>query len=168
MYMYNNVLPSRTTIESCVIPCTCITYIIHDFCTLYISNLFCVPNVVITNISFLSGGLVHRSNAASSSSGSGATGGVSEASGWGPPGAEKNLDLPDQDDEGYDDKSEDSKTMRLTLMEEVLLLGIKDREVSCLSLSLSLSLTPSIPMCHHFRVTHRFGMTVSHLAFVAA
>lgn len=73
------------------------------------------------------GGLVHRSNAASSSS-SGATGGVSEASGWGPPGAEKNLDLPDQDDEGYDDKSEDSKTMRLTLMEEVLLLGIKDRE----------------------------------------
>ena len=54
---------------------------------------------------------------------------MSEASGWGPPGAEKNLDLPDQDDEGYDDKSEDSKTMRLTLMEEVLLLGIKDREV---------------------------------------
>lgn len=58
---------------------------------------------------------------------------MSEASGWGPPGAEKNLDLPDQDDEGYDDKSEDSKTMRLTLMEEVLLLGIKDREVSTYS-----------------------------------
>ena len=128
MYMYNNVLK---TIESCIIPCTCMTY--YDFCTLYVSNLFCVPNEIITNITFLSGGLVHRSNAASSGSGSGATGGVSEASGWGPPGAEKNPDLPDQDDEGYDDKSEDSKTMRLTLMEEVLLLGIKDREVSTYS-----------------------------------
>lgn len=79
------------------------------------------------NINF-TGGLVHRSNAATSSS-SGASGSGSEASGWGPPGAEKNPDLPDQEDDGYDDKSEDSKTMRLTLMEEVLLLGIKDREV---------------------------------------
>ena len=77
---------------------------------------------------FYPGGLVHRSNAASSSGG-GATGGGSEASGWGPPGAEKNLDLPDQEDDGYDDQTEDSKSMRLTLMEEVLLLGIKDREV---------------------------------------
>ena len=32
-------------------------------------------------------------------------------------------------DDGYEDKGEDSKTTRLTLMEEVLLLGIKDREV---------------------------------------
>ena len=54
----------------------------------------------------------------------------SEASGWGATAkSDKDLDRPDQD-EGYDDKSEDSKAMRLTLMEEVLLLGIKDREVS--------------------------------------
>lgn len=54
----------------------------------------------------------------------------SEASGWGhSPVSDKDLDRPDQD-EGYDDKAEDSKAMRLTLMEEVLLLGIKDREVS--------------------------------------
>ncbi len=68
---------------------------------------------------FSSGGLVHRSTGASSSS---------EASGWGPPASEKDLDVPDVDD-GYEDKTEDSKTVRLTLMEEVLLLGIKDREV---------------------------------------
>lgn len=56
-----------------------------------------------------------------------------EASGWGSPASsDKDLDRPDQD-EGYDDKGEDSKAMRLTLMEEVLLLGIKDREVSLLS-----------------------------------
>ena len=79
-------------------------------------------------LSWFPGGLVHRSTAASSSGG-GATGGGAEASGWGPPGAEKNPDLPDQEDDGYDDKNEDSKSMRLTLMEEVLLLGIKDREV---------------------------------------
>lgn len=64
-----------------------------------------------------SGGLVQRST------------GTSEASGWGHPGSEKDLDVPDVD-EGYEDKTEDSKTVRLTLMEEVLLLGIKDREVS--------------------------------------
>lgn len=64
-----------------------------------------------------------------------ATGGATgesenEASGWGssPPASDRDLDRPDQD-EGYDDKAEDSKAMRLTLMEEVLLLGIKDREV---------------------------------------
>ena len=67
--------------------------------------------------------------------GRGATGGGSteaenEASGWsGAPLSEKDLDRPDQD-EGYDEKAEDSKAMRLTLMEEVLLLGIKDREVN--------------------------------------
>ena len=92
----------------CVCVCVCICFL----------NLFL----------WFSGGLVHRSNAASSSGG-GATGGGAEASGWGPPGAEKNPDLPDQEDDGYDDKNEDSKSMRLTLMEEVLLLGIKDREV---------------------------------------
>lgn len=67
------------------------------------------------------GGLVHRTGTSNASS--------SEASGWGPPGAEKDLDVPDPE-EGYDDKGEDSKTVRMTLMEEVLLLGIKDREVS--------------------------------------
>lgn len=51
-----------------------------------------------------------------------------QASGWGSPVSDKDLDKPDQN-EGYDDKVEDSKAMRLTLMEEVLLLGIKDREV---------------------------------------
>ena len=53
------------------------------------------------------------------------------ASGWGvsPSTSDRDLDRPDQD-EGYEDKAEDSKAMRLTLMEEVLLLGIKDREVS--------------------------------------
>lgn len=54
-----------------------------------------------------------------------------EASGWGsPPVPDRDLDRPDQD-EGYEEKAEDSKAMRLTLMEEVLLLGIKDREVRC-------------------------------------
>lgn len=72
--------------------------------------------------------MVHRGNTTSSgASGGGATGGGAE--GWGPPGTEKNPDIPDQEDDGYDDKREDSKSMRLTLMEEVLLLGIKDREV---------------------------------------
>lgn len=51
----------------------------------------------------------------------------SQASGWGSPVSDKDLDKPDQN-EGYDDEVEDSKAMRLTLMEEVLLLGIKDRE----------------------------------------
>ncbi len=73
----------------------------------------------------LAGGLVHRSTGASSSA---------EALGWGPPGSEKDLDVPDVDD-GYEDKGEDtSKTTRLTLMEEVLLLGIKDREVGVVQL----------------------------------
>ena len=42
--------------------------------------------------------------------------------------SDKDLDRPDKD-EGYEQGTEDSKAMRLTLMEEVLLLGIKDREV---------------------------------------
>ena len=54
---------------------------------------------------------------------------VSEgASGWGPPGA-KNADAPDKDSGGYDEEGGDSKAVKLTLMEEVLLLGLKDREV---------------------------------------
>lgn len=70
----------------------------------------------------------------SRATGSGAGGGSgdteNEASGWGASQhtSDRDLDRPDLD-EGYDDKGEDSKIMRLTLMEEVLLLGIKDREV---------------------------------------
>lgn len=70
------------------------------------------------------GGLVRRG-------GRGTTSGEtdqSEASGWGSPVSDRDLDKPDHD-EGYEDKAEDSKAVRLTLMEEVLLLGIKDREV---------------------------------------
>lgn len=48
------------------------------------------------------------------------------ASGWGPPG--KDPDLPDKDSGGYDEEGGDSKAIKLTLMEEVLLLGLKDRE----------------------------------------
>ena len=53
------------------------------------------------------------------------------ASGWGPPGG-KDPDAPDKDAAGYDEEGGDSKAVKLTLMEEVLLLGLKDREVSCL------------------------------------
>lgn len=67
---------------------------------------------------------MHRTGTGTSSSGggedSGASGRGSSAS------AEKDLDRPDRD-EGYE-HGEDSKAVRLTLMEEVLLLGIKDRE----------------------------------------
>ena len=42
------------------------------------------------------------------------------------PGAEGGVDVPDKD---YEDDGGDSKSLRLTLMEEVLLLGLKDREV---------------------------------------
>ena len=41
-------------------------------------------------------------------------------------GAEGGMDIPDKD---YEDDGGDSKSLRLTLMEEVLLLGLKDREV---------------------------------------
>jgi hypothetical protein len=51
------------------------------------------------------------------------------ATGWGPPGG-KDPDAPDKDAAGYDEEGGDSKAMKLTLMEEVLLLGLKDREVS--------------------------------------
>ena len=49
------------------------------------------------------------------------------ASGWGDAGVDP--DLPDKESAGYEDEGGDSKAMRLTLMEEVLLLGLKDREV---------------------------------------
>lgn len=50
------------------------------------------------------------------------------ASGWGLPGT-KDPDAPDKDAAGYDEEGGDSKAMKLTLMEEVLLMGLKDREV---------------------------------------
>ena len=52
------------------------------------------------------------------------------ASGWGGAAAEKGAaDVPDKEEGGYEDDAGDSKSMRLTLMEEVLLMGLKDREV---------------------------------------
>lgn len=74
------------------------------------------------------GGLVRRGGRGATS---GETDQQNEATGWGSPVSDRDLDKPDQD-EGYEDKAEDSKAVRLTLMEEVLLLGIKDREVNCL------------------------------------
>ena len=50
------------------------------------------------------------------------------ATGWGD-GGPADPDLPDKESAGYEDEGGDSKAMRLTLMEEVLLLGLKDREV---------------------------------------
>lgn len=74
-------------------------------------------------------------------------------------------DNPDiEGNEGYesDGESGDRKETRLTLMEEVLLLGLKDKEVVFLNCSwckffrslLTESFTSPI------RVTRRFGMTV--------
>ena len=79
-----------------------------------------------------SGELVRRGGRGTRGGGGGGGGDSEhEASGWssGAHISEKDLDRPDQN-EGYDDSAEDSKAMRLTLMEEVLLLGIKDREVN--------------------------------------
>ena len=49
------------------------------------------------------------------------------ATGWRDGGPDP--DLPDKESSGYEEEGGDSKAMRLTLMEEVLLLGLKDREV---------------------------------------
>lgn len=89
------------------------------------SNELALPNHALHSKNHL-GELVRRGGRATA--GTGET--ENEASGWGAAAAvsERDLDRPDQD-EGYDDKEGDSKAMRLTLMEEVLLLGIKDREV---------------------------------------
>lgn len=78
------------------------------------------------------GGLVQRANASTSGSGSsrGASAyeGPSSSDGGASGGATPDADVPGQKD--YDeDESGDSKSMRMTLMEEVLLLGLKDREV---------------------------------------
>ena len=65
------------------------------------------------------------------------------ASGWGPPG--KDPDLPDKDSGGYDEEGGDSKAIKLTLMEEVLLLGLKDREV----LLLAFERANQLCLCQH-------------------
>ena len=58
------------------------------------------------------------------------------ASGWGAPGGgTRDPDAPDKEAAGYDEEGGDSKAMKLTLMEEVLLLGLKDREVSGVAVS---------------------------------
>ena len=77
------------------------------------------------------GGLVQRANPASGGSGSSrgasAYDGPSLGEGGGSATA-PDSDLPRQQD--YDEEETgDSKSMRMTLMEEVLLLGLKDREV---------------------------------------
>ena len=73
---------------------------------------------LLMGVAIFVGGLVQR-NTGTSQVSSGATGGD-------PPGAEGGMDMPEKD---FDDEGGDSKTVRLTLMEEVLLLGLKDREV---------------------------------------
>lgn len=73
---------------------------------------------------------------------------VSEgATGWGPPGG-KDPDAPDKDAAGYDEEVGDSKAMKLTLMEEVLLLGLKDREVSGVFIGDGSSVTTCPPGLH--------------------
>lgn len=84
------------------------------------------------------------------------------------PASKENNDVDDKkNDKSYDDG--DSKETRLTLMEEVLLLGLKDKEVSVVADVAGASGLPPAPrpcgcdgshvnvMCY-FRVTHRFGM----------
>ena len=73
--------------------------------------------------------------------------GEAGASGWGPAPGEGAADVPDKEEGGYEDDGGDSKSVRLTLMEEVLLLGLKDREVALSPRlpSLLLSSPPSLP-----------------------
>ena len=81
---------------------------------------------------------------------------VSEgASGWGPPGSQ-NPDTPDKDAAGYEEEGGDSKALKLTLMEEVLLLGLKDREVCPPCAGQMVVCT----LCSH-RATPPSGMTAS-------
>jgi hypothetical protein len=63
-----------------------------------------------------------------------------------------------------DEEAEDSKSTRLTLMEEILLLGIKDREVrQTTDTSISfLSFSVTMPSC--LRAIHHSGTTAFRLA----
>lgn len=60
--------------------------------------------------------------------------------------------------------SDDDKETRLTLMEEVLLLGLKDREVKTLQTSRVVVVIFS-PIFVYFRVIHRFGTIVFRQVF---
>ena len=73
-------------------------------------------------------------SSSSGSSSSGRNDGDSGGASYNPPGAEGGADVP----ENFDEDGGDSKAVRLTLMEEVLLLGLKDREVCRVLLFLSL------------------------------
>lgn len=72
------------------------------------------------------GGLVHRNTGGTTTSASNNPSSKDDGASYNPPGAEGGVDVP----ESYEDDGGDSKAVRLTLMEEVLLLGLKDREVS--------------------------------------
>jgi hypothetical protein len=72
-------------------------------------------------------------------------------------------DYRDKDDERDNDDNDDKET-RLTLLEEVLLLGLKDREV-CSNKIYHLQKNKMIFILFH-RVIHHFGMIVSHLVYV--
>lgn len=60
-----------------------------------------------------------------SSTGAGASGGYSES-------ATNNVSASNNSDREDERDQDDDKETRLTLMEEVLLLGLKDREVRCI------------------------------------
>jgi len=70
------------------------------------------------------------------------------------------VEQKNSDDYSVDSDDYDSKETRLTLMEDILLLGLKDREVY----SYYNSVFESIIL---FRVTHHFGMILSAVAYVA-
>ena len=94
------------------------------------------------------GGLVQRGG------GGGGSSTQSEASGYaaGAVGGDVELDMPDKDSAGYADDGGDSKAMRLTLMEEVLLLGLKDREVGRCDYNCCLHTLVSFPRPVYFRL----------------
>ena len=67
------------------------------------------------------------------------------------------------DDDDRD--SDDDKETRLTLMEEVLLLGLKDREVCWLTATITSWYFQNLSF--PTRATHPFGMIASHQDYVA-
>lgn len=71
----------------------------------------------------------------------------------------------ERDNHARDDErdSDDDKDTRLTLMEEVLLLGLKDREVCRLK---QRKKKHQLNFCYFYRVIHHSGMIVYHLVYV--
>jgi Golgi phosphoprotein 3 len=63
------------------------------------------------------------------------------------------------------ESAERSKQPKLTMMEEVLLLGLKDKQARRLSLSFQLA---GSNVSWHYRATYPFGMTTYHMLFVDA